>query len=67
MFKPVRLVATLIMLGCFVMVWVSVFVLDIGALAIIFCILLYLSYLFYCLSYIPYAHTFLKNFFSRLF
>ncbi|KAK0546496.1 hypothetical protein OC861_003976 [Tilletia horrida] len=40
MFAPVRLIATLIFLGCFVMVWVSAFALDSTVLAVIFVILL---------------------------
>lgn len=94
MFKPIRVVATIVMFACFAMVWVSVFAINeevrcsilrhspspttssqglffftqfLQVLAIVFCVLLYLAYIWYCLSYIPYARTFVKNIFSKLF
>lgn len=66
MFKPVRIVATGLMVGCFIMVWISAFAIDVPFLALIFCILLYLSYLWYALSYVPGARAFIKNIFSKV-
>ncbi|KAL9932955.1 hypothetical protein V8E36_008210 [Tilletia maclaganii] len=67
MFAPVRLVATLIFLGAFAMVWVSAFALDSTVLAIVFVVVLYLAYIWYCLSYIPGARAFFKSIFSKFF
>lgn len=66
MFKPVRVVATGLMIGAFVMVWVSAFVLNWGWLALVFCIVLYLCYLWYALSYVPGARNFLKSIVAKL-
>lgn len=66
MFKPVRIVATGMMIAFFVMVWVAAFALNIGFLALIFCVLLYLSYIYYALSYIPYATQAINSFFKKL-
>ncbi|KGB76908.1 vesicle transporter SFT2B [Cryptococcus deuterogattii 99/473] len=60
MFKPVRIVATVLMLASIVMTFVSAFVLP-TILCIIFVIIQYLAYLWYALSYIPYARTMVKN------
>lgn len=56
MFKPVRIVATVLMLASIIMTFVSAFVLP-TILCIIFVIIQYLAYLWYSLSYIPYART----------
>nr|KIR88314.1 hypothetical protein I308_01377 [Cryptococcus tetragattii IND107] len=60
MFKPVRIIATVLMLASIVMTFVSAFVLP-TILCIIFVIIQYLAYLWYALSYIPYARTMVKN------
>ncbi|EAL19132.1 hypothetical protein CNBH2310 [Cryptococcus deneoformans B-3501A] len=60
MFKPVRIVATVLMLASIIMTFVSAFVLP-TILCIIFVIIQYLAYLWYSLSYIPYARTMVKN------
>merc|ERR1712137_103877 len=58
---PKRLVAVLVMI---VMIIVSATVLNNGILALIFCILRFLSYLWYCLSYIPYGREAITNCFK---
>ncbi|UZJ55079.1 hypothetical protein CBS101457_004399 [Exobasidium rhododendri] len=65
MFQPVRVVATGILFACLVMVWISAFVLNIAVLALIFVIILYLAYIWYTLSYIPYARSFVKSLVSK--
>ncbi|KAI9428693.1 SFT2-domain-containing protein [Lactarius indigo] len=57
MFKPVRVVATIVFLAMIIMIFVSAFVLSSGTLCIIFVVLEYLAFLWYTLSYIPYART----------
>ncbi|TRM62724.1 Got1/Sft2-like family-domain-containing protein [Schizophyllum amplum] len=55
MFKPVRVLATLIFLASIVLVFIAAFVLSSDILSIIFVIVEYLAYTWYTLSYIPYA------------
>ncbi|KAI0047955.1 SFT2-domain-containing protein [Auriscalpium vulgare] len=57
MFKPVRVIATIVFLASIVLIFVGAFVLDSGILCIIFVIIEYLAFLWYTLSYIPYART----------
>ncbi|KAH7889914.1 SFT2-domain-containing protein [Phlebopus sp. FC_14] len=57
MFKPVRLVATIVFLGSIGLVFVGAFVLGNEVLCIIFVIIEYLAYTWYSLSYIPYARS----------
>ncbi|KZS99163.1 SFT2-domain-containing protein [Sistotremastrum niveocremeum HHB9708] len=57
MFKPVRIVATIIFLGSIVLIFIGAFVLGNGVLCIVFVIVEYLAYTWYTLSYIPYART----------
>jgi len=57
MFKPVRIVATIVFLGSIVLVFIGAFVLRSDLLCIIFVIIEYLAYTWYTLSYIPYART----------
>jgi len=57
MFKPVRVVATIVFLASIGLVFVGAFVLDNDLLCIIFVIIEYLAYTWYTLSYIPYART----------
>ncbi|KAH7929763.1 SFT2-domain-containing protein [Leucogyrophana mollusca] len=57
MFKPVRLVATVIFLGSIGLVFVGAFVLGNEILCIVFVIIEYLAYTWYTLSYIPYARS----------
>jgi len=61
---PKRLVAVLVMVVMIVMTIVSATVLNNGILALIFCILQFLSYLWYCLSYIPYGREAITNCFK---
>ncbi|KAG8748138.1 hypothetical protein FRC10_008871 [Ceratobasidium sp. 414] len=56
MFKPVRVVATIVFFATIGLVFVGAFV-----LCIVFVIIEYLAYTWYCLSYIPYARTAVKN------
>ncbi|SNX82921.1 uncharacterized protein MEPE_01627 [Melanopsichium pennsylvanicum] len=67
MFKPVRITFTLVMILAFIMVWVSVFAIGSTVLAIIFVIVLYVAFLLYSLSYIPWCIDFLKRMFNKLF
>jgi len=57
MFKPVRLIATIIFLGSIAMIFVAAFPLNNDLLCIIFVIIQYLAYIWYSLSYIPYARA----------
>jgi len=55
MFKPVRVIATVVFLGSIAMVFVAAFVLRNELLCIIMVIVEYLAFSWYTLSYIPYA------------
>ncbi|XP_004701969.1 vesicle transport protein SFT2A isoform X1 [Echinops telfairi] len=55
MFEKTRLVATILMLLCFVITLCAVFWWHKKELALLFCILQFLSMTWYSLSYIPYA------------
>jgi len=57
MFKPVRIVATIVFLVMIIMIFISAFVIDSSTLCIVFVVLEYLAFLWYTLSYIPYART----------
>ncbi|KZT11427.1 SFT2-domain-containing protein [Laetiporus sulphureus 93-53] len=57
MFKPVRVVATIVFLGSIVLVFIGAFVIGSDVLSIIFVIIEYLAYTWYTLSYIPYARS----------
>jgi len=61
MFKPVRVVATVVLLACIGLIFVGAFVIGNNILCLIFVIIEYLAYAWYSLSYIPYARTFVKN------
>ena len=57
MFKPVRVVATLILLGAIAMTFMGAFLLNNAVLCLVMVIVEYLAYLWYSLSYIPYARS----------
>ncbi|KAI0703603.1 SFT2-domain-containing protein [Cytidiella melzeri] len=57
MFKPVRVLATIVFLASIVLVFVGAFVIGSDVLCIIFVIIEYLAYTWYTLSYIPYARS----------
>ncbi|KAF8136087.1 SFT2-domain-containing protein [Boletus edulis] len=57
MFKPVRVLATIIFLASIGLVFVGAFVIKSEILCIVFVIIEYLAYTWYCLSYIPYARS----------
>ncbi|KAF8522132.1 SFT2-domain-containing protein [Hysterangium stoloniferum] len=57
MFKPVRVVATIVFIGSIGLVFVGAFVIGSEVLCIVFVIIEYLAYTWYTLSYIPYART----------
>ncbi|KAG1858401.1 SFT2-domain-containing protein [Suillus subalutaceus] len=57
MFKPVRIIATVVFLGSVGLVFVGAFVLKSEILCIVFVIVEYLAYTWYNLSYIPYARS----------
>ncbi|ORY33408.1 Got1/Sft2-like family-domain-containing protein [Naematelia encephala] len=60
MFKPIRVVATVLLIASIAMTFVSAFVLP-TILCIIFVVVQYLCELWYALSYIPYARTVVKG------
>ena len=55
MMEPKRAIAVGVMLLMIVLTFLSAFLWSSGILCIIFCILQFLSYLWYCISYIPYG------------
>jgi len=57
MFKPVRIVASVVFLAMIALVFVGAFVIKSDVLCIVFVVLEYLAYTWYTLSYIPYART----------
>jgi len=57
MFKPVRVIATIVFLASIVLVFVGAFVIGSDILCLIFVIIEFLAYTWYTLSYIPYART----------
>ncbi|KAK7440201.1 hypothetical protein VKT23_017143 [Stygiomarasmius scandens] len=57
MFKPVRVVATIVLFASIGLVFVGAFALGNEILCLIFVIIEYLAYTWYTLSYIPYART----------
>lgn len=57
MFKPVRVVATLVFLGSMVAVFITAILVSVDIVCLILVIVEYLAYTWYCLSYIPYART----------
>ncbi|KAF8797871.1 SFT2-domain-containing protein [Phlegmacium glaucopus] len=57
MFKPVRIIASLVFIASIVLVLIGAFVLSNGILCIIFVIIEFLAYTWYTLSYIPYARA----------
>ncbi|WOO82345.1 Vesicle transport protein SFT2B [Vanrija pseudolonga] len=61
MFKPVRIVATIVMFAAIGMCFVAAFVMRPAFLCIIFVIIEYLAMAWYSLSYIPYARSAVKN------
>ncbi|KAG8886468.1 hypothetical protein FRB97_002979 [Tulasnella sp. 331] len=61
MFKPVRVVATLILLAAIGLIFVGAFIIKNDLLCIIFVIIEYLAYAWYTLSYIPYARSAVKG------
>lgn len=65
MFKPVRIVATVLMIAAIAMTFVSAFVLP-AILCIVFVIVQYLCELWYALSYIPYTRTVVKSWFNAM-
>jgi len=57
MFKPVRVIASIVFLASIGLVLVAAFVLGNDILCLIFVIIEYLAYTWYTLSYIPYARA----------
>jgi len=57
MFKPIRVIATIMLFVSMGLVFVGAFVIGSGLLCIIFVIIEYLAYTWYSISYIPYART----------
>jgi len=57
MFKPVRIVATLVFLASIGLIFVGAFVIGNGVICLIFVFVEYLAYTWYTLSYIPYARA----------
>jgi len=61
MFKPVRVVATLVLFATIGLIFVGAFVIGSSVLCIIFVVVEYLAYTWYTLSYIPYARSAVKG------
>jgi len=57
MFKPIRIIASIVLLASIGLVFVGAFVLRNGILCLIFVFIEYLAYTWYTLSYIPYARA----------
>jgi len=57
MFKPVRVVASIVFLASIGLVFIGAFVIGSEILCLVFVIIEYLAYTWYTLSYIPYART----------
>jgi len=57
MFKPVRIVASVVFIASIALVLVGAFALKSGILSLVFVIIEYLAYTWYTLSYIPYARA----------
>jgi len=57
MFKPVRVVATIVFIGSIGLIFVGAFVIKSGVICLIFVFVEYLAYTWYTLSYIPYARA----------
>jgi len=57
MWKPIRVVATILFIGSIVLVLIAAFVIKSDILCLIFVIIEYLAYTWYTLSYIPYARS----------
>ncbi|KAJ7090255.1 SFT2-domain-containing protein [Mycena belliarum] len=61
MFKPVRVVATIVFLASIGLVFVGAFVLGNEILCLVFVIIEFLAYTWYSLSYIPWARAAVKK------
>jgi len=57
MFKPVRIVASIVFIASIVLVLVGAFALGSGILCLVFVFVEFLAYTWYTLSYIPYARA----------
>jgi len=57
MFKPVRVIATIVFLASIVLVFIAAFVLKSDIICLIFVLIEFLAYTWYTLSYIPYARS----------
>ncbi|KAH9484163.1 Vesicle transport protein SFT2B [Psilocybe cubensis] len=57
MFKPVRVIASIVLIASIGLVLVGAFVLNNGILCLIFVFIEFLAYTWYTLSYIPYARA----------
>ncbi|KAI0736930.1 SFT2-domain-containing protein [Fomitopsis betulina] len=57
MFKPIRVIATVVFLLSIVLVLVGAFVIKSDVLCLIFVFVEYIAFTWYTLSYIPYART----------
>ncbi|KAF7778860.1 hypothetical protein Agabi119p4_3205 [Agaricus bisporus var. burnettii] len=64
MFKPIRVLATIVLFASIALVFVFAFVIDSAVLCLIFVFIEYLAYTWYTLSYIPYARTAILKIFN---
>ncbi|KAM4700480.1 vesicle transport protein SFT2B-like [Discoglossus pictus] len=64
MFEATRLIATIVMLACFVLTLCSAFWWKIKGLALLFCLLQFLAMTWYSISYIPFARDAVKKCFT---
>ncbi|XP_062982972.1 vesicle transport protein SFT2B [Elgaria multicarinata webbii] len=64
MFEPTRLIATIVMLLCFLLTLCSVFWWEKKGLALVFCVLQFFALAWYSISYIPFARDAVKKCFA---
>ena len=67
MFDPNRRIASITFLVTMVLTLISAFVLKIGIITLLLCVVQYLALLWYSLSYIPFARDFIKSTFGKCF
>ncbi|KAH8928536.1 SFT2-domain-containing protein [Atractiella rhizophila] len=67
MFKPVRLIATIVFISSIVLVFISAYVIGSDALVLVFAVTTYLAYIWYSLSYIPFARDLVKRMAGAIF
>ncbi len=67
MFDETRRIASGVFFVTIILTLVSAFMLKVGILTLIFCVIQYLALIWYSLSYIPFARDFVKSTFTKCF